>query len=418
MVIKRATMRDVAAAAGVSLMTVSRVVNGESGVQPETAARVNRAIRRLGYQRNDAARQLRRKGKPTQIIGLLLDDIANPFFATLARAVEDAARLHSFVVLIGSSNDSLEREREVISAFSARRVDGVILVPAAGNHRFLRAQQELGVKVVCVDRPADNLAADTVLVDNRRGAYRAIRHLMLHGHRRIGYLGDREDIWAVRERYAGFIEALAEDGLAPDPELVRHGLRNRADAAAAVIALLTHADPPTALFTSNDLVTMGAIDAMHDRSTGLAWASGRGAGLAWASGRGGLIPVALVGFDEFALADKLNPPVTVVAQDPAAIGATAAQLLFARINGDASPPREVVLLTRLIPRGSGEIRVSPVLSRGLRPPDPPHAVVLAVTDSRGREGLQALRSRATRSSLRSPRGHCVHRDKGRSGTLG
>lgn len=335
MVIKRATMRDVAEASGVSLMTVSRVVNGEPGVQPETAARVNRAIRRLGYQRNDAARQLRRKGKPTQTIGLLLDDIANPFFATLARSVEDAARLHSFVVLIGSSNDSLEREREVISAFCARRVDGVILVPAAGSHRFLRAQQELGVKVVCVDRPADNLVADTVLVDNRRGAYQAIRHLMLHGHRRIGYLGDREDIWAVRERYAGFVEALAEDGVVPDSGLVRHGLRNRTDAAGAVVALLSNPDPPTALFTSNDLVTMGAIDAMH--------------------GRDGITPVALVGFDEFALADKLNPPVTVVAQDPAAIGATAAQLLFARINGDASPPREVVLLTRLIARGSGEI---------------------------------------------------------------
>jgi len=332
-------MRDVAAAAGVSLMTVSRVVNGEPGVQPETAARVERAIRRLGYQRNDAARQLRRKGKPTQTIGLLVDDIANPFFATLARAVEDSARLHSFVVLIGSSNDSLEREREVISAFSARRVDGFILVPAAGSHRFLRAQQELGVKVVCVDRPADNLDADTVLVDNRRGAYQAIRHLMSHGHRRIGYLGDREDIWAVRERYAGLVEALAEDGLTPDPALVRHGLRGRAEAASATVAVLSHPDPPTALFTSNDLVTMGAIDSMHGTADGLPRVG----------------PVALVGFDEFALADKLNPPVTVVAQDPAAIGATAAQLLFGRINGDTSPPREVVLLTRLIARGSGEI---------------------------------------------------------------
>lgn len=335
MVMKRATMRDVAQAAGVSLMTVSRVVNGEAGVQPETAARVERAIRRLGYQRNDAARQLRRKGKPTQTIGLLVDDIANPFFATLARAVEDAARLHSCVVLIASSNDSLDREREVLSVFSARRVDGVILVPSAGSHRFLRAQQELGVKVVCVDRPAENLEADTVVVNNRSGAHQATRHLMRHGHRRIGYLGDREDIWAVSERFAGFAEALAEDGLVPDPALVRHGLRGRAEAAEATVAILRHADPPTALFTSNDLVTMGAIDSMH--------------------GPGGVSPVALVGFDEVALADKLSPPVTVVAQDPAAIGATAAQLLFARINGDVSPVRQVVLLTRLIARGSGEI---------------------------------------------------------------
>ena len=353
MVIRRATMRDVAKAAGVSLMTVSRVVNGEPGVQPETAARVERAIRRLGYQRNDAARQLRRKGKPTQTIGLLVDDIANPFFATLARAVEDAARLHSCVVLIGSSNDSLDREQEVLSAFSARRVDGVILVPAAGSHRFLRSQQELGVKLVCVDRPADGLTADTVVVDNQRGAYQAVRHLMRHGHRRIGYLGDREDIWAVRERFGGYTEALAEDGITPDPELVRHGLRGRAEAAAATIALLTRREPPTALFTSNDLVTMGAIDSMY--------------------GPAGVRPVALIGFDEFALADKLTPPVTVVAQDPAAIGATAAQLLFARIHGDSSPPRQVVLLTRLIARGSGEIGPGPGASPGAGPGASPGA---------------------------------------------
>ena len=332
-------MRDVARVAGVSLMTVSRVVNREPGVQPETAAKVERAIRQLGYHRNDAARQLRRHTEPTQTIGLLVDDIANPFFATLARAVEDAARLHSCVVLIGSSNDSLAREREVFSAFATRRVDGVILVPAAGSHRYLRAQQDLGVKIVCVDRPAANLKADTVLVDNRHGAYQAVRHLIGHGHRRIGYLGDREDIWAVRERYAGFAEALAADGLAPDPGLVRHGLRSPAEAARAVAALLGQPDPPTAIFASNDLVTMGVIDGLQD-------AGCYGDGPA---------PVALIGFDEFALAGKLTPPVTVVAQDPAAIGATAAQLLFARIAGDTSSPRDVVLLTRLVARGSGEI---------------------------------------------------------------
>jgi LacI family transcriptional regulator len=332
-------MRDVARVAGVSLMTVSRVVNREPGVQPETAAKVERAIRQLGYHRNDAARQLRRHAEPTHTIGLLVDDIANPFFATLARAVEDAARLHSCVVLIGSSNDSLAREREVVAAFCARRVDGVILVPAAGSHRYLRAQQDLGVRIVCVDRPAAHLDVDTVLVDNRRGAHAAIRHLIGHGHRRIGYLGDREDIWAVRERYAGFVQALAEEGLAPDPGLVRHGLRGRAEAAEALAALIRQPVPPTAIFASNDLITMGVIDGLQD--------AGRTA------------RIALAGFDEFPLADKLTPPVTVVAQDPAAIGATAAQLLFARINGDTSSPRDVVLTTRLIARGSGEIAPAP-----------------------------------------------------------
>ena len=326
-------MRDVAAAADVSLMTVSRVVNGEPGVLPETAARVERAIRRLGYQRNDMARQLRRKGQLTQTLGLLVDDLANPFFATLASAVEDAARQRQYVVLIGTSDDNLRREREVISAFCARRVDGLIIVPAAGSHRFLRSQLAAGTKVVCVDRPADGLDVDTVVVDNRDGARGAVRHLLDRGHRRIAYLGDREDIWTVQERYAGFVEALASQRLEPDPALVRHGLQTRAAAAETAAALTRLPRPPTAIFASNDLMTMGAIDGLQGRAD----------------------RIALVGFDEFALADKLSPQVTVVAQHPAAIGATAAQLLFSRIGGDISPPRSIVLVTRLVARGSGEI---------------------------------------------------------------
>lgn len=329
----RPTMRDVARAAGVSPMTVSRVVNGEASVMPETAAKVERAIRRLGFQRNEAARRLRRKGQPTQTIGLLVDDLANPFFAALAAAVEDAARQHNYVVLIGSSNDSLRREREVVAAFCARQVDGLIVVPVAGSHRFLAEELARGTKVVCVDRPADGLAVDKVLVDNRAGARRAVRHLLDQGHRRIGYLGDREDIWTIQERYAGFYDAFADVGTEPDPRLVRHGPRSRAAAAELASSLLSLADPPTALFTTTDLITMGAIDALQGEAD----------------------RVALIGFDEFALADKVSPPVTVVAQDPVALGATAAQLLFSRITGDTSPPREVILLTRLVIRGSGEI---------------------------------------------------------------
>ena len=333
---KRPTMRDVARAAGVSLMTVSRVVNGQPGVQPELAARVERAIRQLGYEPNDMARQLRR-GQLTQTIGLLVDDLANPFFAVLARAVEDAAMLRSCVVLIGSSNDSLPREREVLSAFLARRVDGLVLVPVAGSHRFLQHQQALGLKVVCVDRPAENLETDTVLIDNRGAAREAVAHLLRQGHRRIGYLGDREDIWTIRERFAGFLEALAAEGLTPEPALVHHGLRTRADAASAAGDMTGRDDRPTALFASNDIVTMGVIDALGG------------------AGKGTYPHVALVGFDEFALADKLSPPVTVVSQDPAALGAASAQLLFDRIAGDTSPAREIMLRTRLLVRGSGEV---------------------------------------------------------------
>jgi LacI family transcriptional regulator len=332
----RRTMRDVAQAAGVSAMTVSRVINGQPGVLPETAARVERAIRRLGYQRNDTARQLRRSGQPTQIIGLLVDDLANPFYASLTRAVEDAARRRHYVVLIGSSQDSLQREREVVAAFCARQVDGLLLVPVAGSHRFLVSQMAQGTKVVCVDRPGPGLDVDRVLVDNRRAASGAIRHLLDLGHRRIAFLGDREDVWTISERYVGFCDAFAELGLEPDQRLVRRGLRSRAQAAAAATELMDLLAPPTALFTSNDLTTMGAID------------SGRCAA------------AALIGFDDFALADKLSPPITVVTQDPAAMGVAAAELLFSRIGGDSSPPRELILSTRMVVRGSGEIPASSV----------------------------------------------------------
>jgi LacI family transcriptional regulator len=240
-------------------------------------------------------------------------------------------------VLIGSSNDDLRREREVVSAFCARRVDGLIVVPVGGNHRYLQAQLTAGTKVVCVDRPADNLDVDTVIVDNRNGAHQAVTHLLSHGHRRIGYLGDHRNIWTLQERYAGFCDAFGDLGLNPDPALVKHGLRTAEDAARVAAELMRSHQPPTAIFATNDLITIGAISGL-----------GEDAG-----------EVAVVGFDDFALAERLNPPVTVVAQDPVALGATTAQLLFARIAGDTSPPRKVVLLTRLIVRGSGELAPQP-----------------------------------------------------------
>ncbi len=330
----RPTMRDVAAAAGVSLMTVSRVVNGEGGVATETAERVEQAIARLGYQRNDLARHLRSKEQESRTIGLVVDDLANPFYSTLARAVEDEAYRRGYLVLVGSTNNDPRRERAVVTAFTARRIDGLILVPTSGSQSFLKAHLALGTPVVCADRIARGIAVDTVTVDNRSGAREAVAHLLGYGHRRIAYLGDHRGIWTLRERHAGYLDALAAAGTVPDPDLVRHGLRTRAHAALATERLLASPRPPTAIFASNDLITMGALD-----------------GLGAAAGT-----VALVGFDDFPLADKLNPPVSVVSQDAGTVGASAAQLLFSRLNGTAGPPRSVLLLTHFVPRGSGEIR--------------------------------------------------------------
>ncbi|MFE9557189.1 LacI family DNA-binding transcriptional regulator [Streptomyces sp. NPDC006692] len=333
---KRPTMKDVARAAGVSPMTVSRAVSGEPGVSPDTAARVEQAVRQLGYQRNDNARNLRQKNLRTSTIGLVVDDLANPFYALMARSVEDEAHRRGFLVLVGSTNDEPRREREVIAAFTARQVDGLILVPTNTGHGFLKQPMEGGTCVVCVDRPARGLAVDTVTVDNRAGAERAVSHLLGHGHTRIAYLGDRFDIWTQRERHAGYLDALASHGIPEDPALVRHELRSQSDAASALADLRRLPDPPTALFTTNDLITIGVMD-----------------------GLGSPDRVAVVGFDDFPLADRLSPPLSVVSQDPVALGATAANLLFSRIEGDRSAPRSVVLLTRLIVRGSGAGRRTP-----------------------------------------------------------
>jgi LacI family transcriptional regulator len=336
----RPTMKDVARAAGVSLMTVSRVVSGESGVAPETAAKVEAAVRSLGYQRNDIARNLRRKGQDSRTIGLVVDDLANPFFSGLARSVEDEAYRRGSLVLVGSTNDEPRRERDVVAAFCSRQVDGLIVVPTGANQTFLKAQMARGVKVVAVDRPMTGLDVDSVTVDNRAGAEHAVRHLLGHGHRRIAYLGDRQEIWTQNERFAGYVAALASAGIAVDPAMVRHGLRSREEAAAAIGELMVRGEPPTAVFSGNDLVTIGVVDAgVADR-------------------------FALVGFDDFPLSDKLVPPVTVVSQDPAALGRTAAQLLFGRIDGDGSAARSVVLSTRFVERGSGELAIGVV--EGLR----------------------------------------------------
>jgi LacI family transcriptional regulator len=326
-------MKDVALAAGVSHMTVSRVVNRDASVTAERAARVERAISHLGYQRNDLARHLRSKRQCTGTIGLVVDDIANPFYSALARAVEEEARQRNDLVLVGSTNDDACREQEVVAAFCARQVDGLIVVPVAGSQRFLRAQLALGTKVVCVDRPAEGLDVDTVVVDNRMSAEAAVRHLLDHGHRRIGYLGDREDVWTAQERHRGYLAALAVRGIRPESAYIKHGVRSPERARAAVRELLALGEPPSALFTGNGLMTIGAVGAIGDEKA----------------------EIALVGFDDFPLAERISPAVTVVAQDPIGMGASAANLLFSRIDGNQSPARSVIMPTRLITRGSGEI---------------------------------------------------------------
>src|SRR6266550_6819365 len=209
---RRPTMLDVAALANVGLKTVSRVVNGEPGVSPTLEAKVRRAIEKLDYRRDANASMLRRLGGKTQTIGLVLEDVANPFSSALHRAIEDTARARGVLVFAGSCDENPLRERELIGSFRDRRVDGIIVVPASHDHTYLYDEKRAGTALVFVDRPAGHLDADTVGSNNFGGAVAAVRHLLGYGHRRIAFLGDLPTIFTARERLRGYKETLASAG--------------------------------------------------------------------------------------------------------------------------------------------------------------------------------------------------------------
>jgi LacI family transcriptional regulator len=327
----RATMNDVAARAGVSLKTVSRVVNGEPGVLPATAERVSQAIADLGFRRNDSARQLR-TGRAAGI-GLILEDVADPFYSVLTRAVEQVVRGNDCLLLTGSCDDDPDREQELAMALCERRVDGLVIVPAATDHSYLAAEMKAGLPVVFVDRPPINLAADFVLADNIGGVRDGVNHLISGGHRRIAYLGDDPAIFTARERLTGYRKALASAGLPMDEDLIVMARPEPGAVRAALDRLLAQPDAATALFTGNNRLTTAVLRELSGR----------------------VDRPALVGFDDFELADLITPGLTVVAQDPAGLGRVAATLLFDRLAGLSDAPRRVVLPTVLIPRGSGEV---------------------------------------------------------------
>jgi LacI family transcriptional regulator len=328
-------MVDVAALAGVALKTVSRVVNSEPGVSPELEARVKRAIEQLNYRRDANAATLRRLGRKTQTIGLVLEDVSNPFSSELHRAVEDAARERGVLVFAGSCDEDPDRERELIGSFRERRVDGIIVVPASHDHTYLYEERRAGTALVFVDRPASHLDADSVVSDNLGGAVQAVSHLLRYGHRRIGFLGDLLSISTAEDRLRGYTQALVSAGVPVDEDLIRTELRDPDAAARAIDEMLALTKPPTAFFTGQNLLTIGGVHARRQARRER--------------------EIALIGFDDLPLADVLDPAISVVAQDPQAIGRAAADQLFRRLDGDRALAVHQTIPVTLIARGSGEI---------------------------------------------------------------
>ncbi|WP_245852501.1 LacI family DNA-binding transcriptional regulator [Isoptericola jiangsuensis] len=332
----RPTMRDVAALAGVGVKTVSRVVNGEPNVSSATAAKVRAAAARLDFEPDLHAGNLRRRDGRTRTLGLVVSSVANPFAGQVHRGIERVAAAHGYAVLAVSVEDDPDAEVRAVTELARRRVDGFVVTPVRDDQSYLAVHVDRGTPVVCVDREPTGLEADRVVSSHVDGARAAVRHLVAHGHRRVAFLGDVESVQTARLRRDGYAAAMAAAGLDVDPRLVVPGLPDEASATAAVHRLLALPDPPTAIFSARNTVTLGVVRALQQ--------AGRER------------EIACVGFDDVEAGDLVVPGLTAVVQDTDGLGRRAAELLFARLDGDAGPCRRVVVPTSLVARGSGEIR--------------------------------------------------------------
>lgn len=311
----RPTMRDIAAQAGVSPMSVSRALSGNPGVSEQTRAEVLAAVEALGYQPNEFARQLR-TGGPTNVIALVVTHLANPFYAALALGVERVAAAHGSRVMIMSTMADLATEREVVADLRRRPVDGVIIIPASPDHRHLTGLADQGRPVVFATTPPNGIVADSVTVDDFGGMRELCAQLLADGHTRIGLIGLNHAMWTGSERLRGFAAAHAEAGVAIDDALITERAGDIDTATKATHRLLRLPDPPTAIIATNNVMTIGALRAVRDAGS----------------------DATVAGFDDIEVADLFQHPLTVVTYEAEQLGSRSAELLFARLAPDADPP--------------------------------------------------------------------------------
>ena len=329
-------MRDVAQYANVSPMTVSRALRGDLGVLPATRARVEEAVAACGYRRNEAARSLR-MGRSAGLIGVVITNLANPFYAQLVLGIESFADECGFRVMLGNSGENIERERQLVRDFASRRLDGLVVVPTANQHDHLNPSELSNMPVVLAASPPHRISVDSVVVDDFGGTWEATRALILRGHRRVGFLGLPASTWTGSERFRGYCAALEEAGIPVEERYIRRQQPDVQSAVAAAEAILDQADPPSALFTANNRNTIGAYRAV----------------------RGRRIVTAIAGFDDFEFADILQLPLTIVSYDAKQVGREAARLLCDQIQslrtqGD-SLGRRVVIPTTVIDYGDAKV---------------------------------------------------------------
>lgn len=327
-------LKDVAKLAGVSTATVSRVINGSDKVNPDTKKKILKAINKLNFKPSRVAQSLRFKDGKRKLIGLIVPDIQNPFYVDVIRGIEDIIYSSGFAVLICNFGQNSVKEKLYIELMEAESVDGLIVAPVDEKDEKVIDLIRSGLPVVCIDRGISDEPVDIVVVDNENGAYSAVELLIKRGHKRIAYVAGLPNIPTTIQRLDGYKSALQKYGIKYDEKLVVYGNSKHESGKKLSAQLLDLNEPPTALFTGNNLITLGALETIHSRGLNIPG------------------DIAICGFDDLPWSISLNPPLTAVSQPGYEIGRSAAELLFQRIADPSRGNVKLELKTKLIIRNS------------------------------------------------------------------
>jgi DNA-binding LacI/PurR family transcriptional regulator len=333
-VYKIVSLSKVAEKAGVSTATVSRVINNSPSVNPETRLKVQQVIRELKYSPNRVAQRLRNRNVSSNLLGVLIPDIQNPFYVEVLRGIEDVAYENKYALIMCNFAQDQRKEMFYLDILQSESIDGLIAAPTNEHDQKVINLVRKGLPIVCVDRGLSGVDVDVVLVENRVGAFSAVDHLVKSGYKRIAYISGLPQIPSSQQREQGYLDALVANGLPIDRNLIKYGDSRHESGVKLCEELLSLPDPPNAIFAGNNLVTLGALETIHKK--------------------GLKIPgqVAIIGFDDMYWSISLNPPLTAVRQPAYEIGKRAAEQLILRIKDPKRSTVSVILKTELMIRSS------------------------------------------------------------------
>jgi DNA-binding LacI/PurR family transcriptional regulator len=329
-----ASMNDVAKRAGVSIATVSRVLNNNNSVKEATRVKILKAIKDLKYQPSRVAKRLRSKSISSNLLGILIPDIQNPFYVDVLRGIEDVAYNNNYAIIMCNFGQDEKKEKLYLEILQSEGIDGLIAAPAREDDPQLKKMLNDGLPVVCVDRGLKDIDVDIVMVNNVEAAYKAVDYLIKTGYKRIAYISGLQTIPSSRLREKGYREALAANDLPFDQTLVKYGDSKHESGIKLCEELLNMPNPPDAIFTGNNLITLGALETIHKKKLA--------------------IPkdIAIIGFDDMYWSNSLNPPLTAVRQPAYEIGKRAGELLIQRINDPKRSCIQMILNAELMVRSS------------------------------------------------------------------